>query len=81
MPRTRVGDRRRAWILGRGADGVAAAVVAETMTVLGPGTTGVESVVGFLAGLLTCFVMLVSEWGAWALILPGRRRSCGGPRG
>jgi len=28
---------------------------------------------GFLVGSVTCFVMLVSEWGAWALIMPGRR--------
>lgn len=69
-----------AWILERGAMGVAVVVVAETMTVLGPGgTTGLVSAVGFVAGLLTCFVMLVSEWGAWALILPGRRLSAAGP--
>ncbi|AGA31338.1 alpha/beta hydrolase [Singulisphaera acidiphila] len=49
------------------------------MTVLGPGwMTGLVSVGGFVAGLLTCFVMLVSEWGAWALIVPGRRLSATG---
>ena len=50
------------------------------MTVLGPGwTTGLVTVGGFVAGLLSCFVMLVSEWGAWALIMPGRRLSAAGP--
>ncbi|SIO29061.1 Lysophospholipase, alpha-beta hydrolase superfamily [Singulisphaera sp. GP187] len=50
------------------------------MTVLGSGwMTGLVTVGGFVAGLLTWFVMLVSEWGAWALIMPGRRLSAAGP--
>jgi alpha-beta hydrolase superfamily lysophospholipase len=28
---------------------------------------------GFATGLIGCLVMAVSEWGAWALVLPGRR--------
>lgn len=42
-------------------------------------TTGLVTLGGLAAGLITCFVMLVSEWGAWALILPGRRLSAGEP--
>ncbi|WP_406698823.1 alpha/beta fold hydrolase [Singulisphaera sp. Ch08] len=50
------------------------------MIVPGPGwTTGLVTVGGFVAGLLTCFVMLVSEWGAWTLIMPGRRLSAVDP--
>lgn len=47
----------------------------------GPGwwATGLVTLGGLAAGLITCFVMLVSEWGAWALIVPGRRLSTAGP--
>jgi alpha-beta hydrolase superfamily lysophospholipase len=37
------------------------------------------AVAGFVLGLLVCFVMAVSEWGAWALVVPGRRLGAVGP--
>ena len=34
---------------------------------------GLVTVVGFALGLGLCLVLAVVEWGAWAMVLPGRR--------
>jgi alpha-beta hydrolase superfamily lysophospholipase len=40
---------------------------------------GIILVAGVGFGLLGCLVLAVAEWGAWALIMPGRRSSASGP--
>src|SRR4051794_28652147 len=41
---------------------------------LGPAwLRGLVAVLGFALGLGSCLVLAVVEWGAWALVLPGRR--------
>lgn len=43
------------------------------------GSSTLVAAAGFMLGLVACFVMAVSEWGAWALVVPGRRLGAVGP--
>ncbi|CAN5880655.1 hypothetical protein BH23PLA1_BH23PLA1_00310 [soil metagenome] len=53
-------------------------LVEKLTRMIGPSTVWVRwlvGVIGFAVGLILCLVLAVIEWGAWAMVLPGRRLS------
>ena len=55
---------------------------APALASLAPAWSGAAAVVlGLIAGAASCFALIVVEWGAWSLVLPGRRLPSGSPEG